>query len=461
MRARCHKKLSLTEIKYLVVGTILFALGTQIGMAMWSKYVVYTSFTRRRDKTHTDIHSSNIIRTSTQRNTETTAVRTTRPINPTIGYTSNIVQWTSSEMECSFNNIPTRPPIDERRYFKALPEKFESTIWPPVRRNDCGTGRLQRPWSLDRIKNPWMIFIVKSAPHHFPQRHTVRSTWGSISSFYNKTIVVIFLLGLPSLPNKETLWQKAIDEENLVFGDILQCHVLDSYKNLPNKVLDSFQWVLKQDYRGSFYTLTDDDCMMRITNIHMYFDHLSIDEARHNIYCGFLYDRDNKAIRAEKSKWSMSAWQYSERYYPTFCHGGMYTMKQPMLKTLYCISEVTNTSGFHLEDVLITGILREKIGEGDVNIKPVTTNTGKRLDLMYYPWDDNAARTLWKMNHKWIAWNRTLSQYRYRGLLKSKPLPSRRNRLEITKLQSFWRQQWIDNFNVNPKPHVEYENRIS
>ena len=46
---------------------------------------------------------------------------------------------------------------------------------------------------------------------------------------------------------------------------------------------------------------------------------------------------------------------YSLSHYPTFCHGGMWTVSQQLMQELYSMAEKTNRSGFHLEDVYVTG----------------------------------------------------------------------------------------------------------
>ena len=46
---------------------------------------------------------------------------------------------------------------------------------------------------------------------------------------------------------------------------------------------------------------------------------------------------------------------YSEKYYPTFCHGGMWTLSGFMVNKLVYASKFTETGDFYLEDVFING----------------------------------------------------------------------------------------------------------
>ena len=56
---------------------------------------------------------------------------------------------------------------------------------------------------------------------------------------------------------------------------------------------------------------------------------------------------------------------------------------------------------------LISGILREKLGRGQTNVKPVLTRMNQRFNLMYYPWIDNR-NALKKIALQWKKLNSTL-----------------------------------------------------
>lgn len=46
---------------------------------------------------------------------------------------------------------------------------------------------------------------------------------------------------------------------------------------------------------------------------------------------------------------------YPGKVYPTFCHGGMWTIPLSYVLKIKCVSEVTDQNNFYLEDVYITG----------------------------------------------------------------------------------------------------------
>lgn len=118
------------------------------------------------------------------------------------------------------------------------------------------------------------------------------------------------------------------------------------------------------------------------------------------IYCGFSYDARGRPIRKVRSKYSVTPDIYSPNIYPPFCHGGMYTMTGNRMASIYGISTVTDWKKFHLEDVLITGILREKTGVPESKYIRIATTVPKKRSLMYYAWD-SGPKVIMKMARKW------------------------------------------------------------
>lgn len=88
-----------------------------------------------------------------------------------------------------------------------------------------------------------------------------------------------------------------------------------------------------------------------------------------------------------KSKWGVSEEIYAGKFYPNFCHGGMSILSFGLIRDIYRMSLRTNYTGFHLEDVLISGILREKLNRSGDSIRPVRVaerKTGRRLHMMWH-----------------------------------------------------------------------------
>ena len=73
-------------------------------------------------------------------------------------------------------------------------------------------------------------------------------------------------------------------------------------------------------------------------------------------------------FRKKKFKWGVSPDVYPGDIYPAFCHGGMAVWPFTILSEVYNTSETTNCTSMHLEDVLISGILRQKTYNSTTNI---------------------------------------------------------------------------------------------
>lgn len=66
----------------------------------------------------------------------------------------------------------------------------------------------------------------------------------------------------------------------------------------------------------------------------------------------------NEPIRKNNSKWYVPEELYPEEKYPEFCSGSAYLMKADDASKIYSISNRTNF--FWIDDVFVTGVLREK-----------------------------------------------------------------------------------------------------
>lgn len=153
-------------------------------------------------------------------------------------------------------------PLDEPEH-PAWPANVSRSVLDYMR-PDVDTAVLK---PLDRHSCvPGLVWIfVTSLPEHFDRRQLIRETWGNMSQFnelafkiihhglegkYKSPTVgaenrveVIFLLGRPLSP----ALQKQIEEEHLIYGDILQEDFLDSEYNETLKSLFMLKWVTLND----------------------------------------------------------------------------------------------------------------------------------------------------------------------------------------------------------------------
>jgi len=238
------------------------------------------------------------------------------------------------------------------------------------------------------------------------RRKMIRRTWASVKKIGDKYLTVIFLIG--ATPDDHV--QNLVKVESNCFGDILQTNLSDTFHNLTFKTLSAFKWISTQFQRKSdFYVFSDDDCVINVRNtLNFLVTTIPIGSSEKQVmYCGFMYEKCSGVIRGN-GKLSLQQSQYTSDILPPFCRGVMVVLTYKMVTDLYAISQVTHYEDFPLDDVMIYGILREKLNQGDANIYPVIN---KGHPLVFYPWSDGEA-VVEKMAMYWKS-------------LKNKPPPDR------------------------------------
>jgi len=86
------------------------------------------------------------------------------------------------------------------------------------------------------------------------------------------------------------------------------------------------------------------------------------------IICFYSYKELDKPVRDPTSKWFISNESYSGKYWPAYCRGGLYMMPTSLVTRLYQVS--SQVSLIHLDDVLVTGLMRQKLEDGVTKIFP-------------------------------------------------------------------------------------------
>lgn len=119
-----------------------------------------------------------------------------------------------------------------------------------------------------KLKNPELVILILSAPKNLERRTVIRETWLTLGkntlSTSSYRFKHYFVMGSLGLTGDEVLHLSAEQSE---FGDILILPVYDSYKNLTEKVLRSFEWLDEQFNFGLGYKYTlkcDDDSFVNL-----------------------------------------------------------------------------------------------------------------------------------------------------------------------------------------------------
>jgi len=94
--------------------------------------------------------------------------------------------------------------------------------------------------------------------------------------------------------------------------------------------------------------------------------------------------------------------------------------------------------------ISFSGILREKLGKGDANIKPALTPSGTQYILMFYPWVESD-KAIGKMAARWRAWKVTLpwnskAMIGHRPVLEMRPPKNIHDKRIAARLSEKWKQ---------------------
>lgn len=284
---------------------------------------------------------------------------------------------------------------NKEEYYQKLPKRFALSYYPE---KESPLHTLATPKALPKkLSGLNIIFLVKSEPKNTRRRSTIRSTWGKVKKFKGTNLHKLFIIG------KDEKSQKDVNFELENNGDLLQVNVTEDLKNQPKKILTAYHWIINMNFINSkYFVMTEDNCVVNVAEtINFIVNHE--DDIAKSIHCGFMLEKNAGVIRGN-GRASVPEALYPEKVYPTFCKSQLVILSPFYIERIYKASTVTNMSGFHLEDVLLYGILREKLGIPDSiqNVK----NGG--IPLVFYPWDDSE-NVIHKMLLKWHRWKSELS----------------------------------------------------
>ncbi|VDM67388.1 unnamed protein product [Strongylus vulgaris] len=179
---------------------------------------------------------------------------------------------------------------------------------------------------------------------------------------------VIFPIGLL----RNTSESKRLEEENNVFGDILQGDYVDSYRNLSLKSLSALRYIAVAYPKVKAILKMDDDVAWNVPKVANYINYI----LPRSISC-HKYESD-PPIRDKTSKWFTAYSEYPEEKFPQYCNGAAYILHGTALQPMF--RKVTKLRFFWIDDVFITGLLAH-----DADIHFVKINQYIKLKKLHKP----------------------------------------------------------------------------
>lgn len=202
-----------------------------------------------------------------------------------------------------------------------------------------------------------LFVTVISAPHHFAQRDAIRDTWGRRAAELG--ISLYYLIGETDAYSV----QEQIYQEHLTHRDILQANFVDTYFNLTLKSLAMMNWIGRTLERGHCssvrYALKVDDDMF--VNIEAIEGLVKAQNASVEKFIGKLHT-DDHPIRRRFNRYYISEASFSDTTFPHFVTGAAYLFTARSAATIYQTALLEPELAIFLEDVYVTGILPQKLG---------------------------------------------------------------------------------------------------
>ena len=249
-----------------------------------------------------------------------------------------------SEFDKDFERVP-------ERYLRS--KTIQKTNIPSIEGNS-----ISGPKSCPKADT---IIMIKSALHHFNFRQAARDTWiKDLDNFPN----MAYLFTVASTEDSEK--NEKLQEEKLIYNDILQADCIDSYYNVTKKVMMGMNFVVENCQFLKYVIHIDDDAYVSpfryMNNIYKHFGEKDSPANGEYIDCGVPTIRTSPVIRPNTTKhpeWSMTEEAFDKDAVPNYCNGPCYGIPFSTYKKIY---ETTRRVNFEpiekLDDLILTGVIR-------------------------------------------------------------------------------------------------------
>lgn len=193
----------------------------------------------------------------------------------------------------------------------------------------------------------YLLIVVKSIITQHDRREAIRRTWGQEKEVDGKRIRTLFLLGTASKEEERANYQKLLDYENHIYGDILQWDFLDSFFNLTLKEVHFLKWLNIYCDNVHFIFKGDDDVFVSPSNI---LEFLEDKRKGEDLFVGdVLYKA--RPIRKKENKYYIPSALYNKSNYPPYAGGGGFIMDGALAKRLHKTSETLEL--YPIDDVFL------------------------------------------------------------------------------------------------------------
>uniref|UniRef100_A0A674IN70 Hexosyltransferase n=1 Tax=Terrapene triunguis TaxID=2587831 RepID=A0A674IN70_9SAUR len=193
--------------------------------------------------------------------------------------------------------------------------------------------------------NPFLVILVSSQPTDIEARQAIRVTWGSKKSWGDRQVLILFLLGQGA--EREDSLALSIEDESILYGDIIRQDFMDTYNNLTLKTIMAFRWVSEFCSNTKYVMKTDSDVFINAGNLLMFLQNVNSSDS---FFTGYPLI-DNFSYRGFYRKTYISYDEYPFKVYPPYCSGMGYILDGKLALKIY--EMMSHIKPIKFEDVYV------------------------------------------------------------------------------------------------------------
>ncbi|NXC50542.1 B3GL1 acetylgalactosaminyltransferase, partial [Penelope pileata] len=194
--------------------------------------------------------------------------------------------------------------------------------------------------------NPFLVILVSSRPKDVKSRQAVRITWGSRGFWWGHRVVTLFLLGQEPEAEDDPA-ALSVEDEGILYGDVIRQDFLDTYDNLTLKTIMAFRWVTEFCPSARFVMKADSDVFINVGNLVKFL--LKLNSSEH-VFTGYPLI-GNFAYRGFYRKTYISYDEYPFKFYPPYCSGMGYVLDRKLALRIYEV--MSHVKPIKFEDVYV------------------------------------------------------------------------------------------------------------
>ncbi|NXC66091.1 B3GL1 acetylgalactosaminyltransferase, partial [Anhinga anhinga] len=194
--------------------------------------------------------------------------------------------------------------------------------------------------------NPFLVILVSSGPKDVKSRQAIRITWASRDFWWGHRILTLFLVGQDT-EGQDNAAALSVEDESILYGDIIRQDFMDTYDNLTLKTIMAFRWVSEFCSNARFVMKTDADVFINTANLVKFLLKLNSTE---NLFTGYPFI-DNFAYRGFYKKTYISYDEYPFKLYPPYCSGMGYVLDGKLALRVYEL--MSHIKPIKFEDVYV------------------------------------------------------------------------------------------------------------